>query len=325
MGIAGIYGRTEVSRDVPDSVEELEQRIESLPAVVRQAPVTAVRIAIGTARRDLAAAVRQLLPADCRMTADTAKRPQDDALPALLEQYLQQLIELGNDGQVAVNVWEDHERIELFERAMRHIGAKPVVSATGCMAPDGSRIHNAGVLLVLPAADPLIPAELLGRLEAGATGTIGALAAILAREFSGLQLPDARPKWWQPVCERLLMPLPTNKAQQSRSDPRPAAARRGNCHEDRGPGRPHHRCPRRVGIRRITPNRTWFTRRSPTCAAAGAPGPFGSASHHRPAPHSPPSTGYGDHETAPSVTADRHAVASLTPLISHGARRREYV
>jgi hypothetical protein len=40
------------------------------------APVTADRIAIGTAHRDQAAAVRQLLPANCGITVDTANRLQ---------------------------------------------------------------------------------------------------------------------------------------------------------------------------------------------------------------------------------------------------------
>ncbi|MGI5246659.1 AAA domain-containing protein [Dactylosporangium sp. CA-139066] len=147
-----------------------------------------------------------------------AARLQTDALTGLPERYLRQLLELGeHGGQVAVNVWEDFERIELFERAMRRLGAEPVVRAAGAAAPSGPHIHDTGVLFVRPKQRLIrrFLQELRARLEAGDMGSIGALAAVLAHEPSRLQLPGDRPERWEPVGERLLMPLPTNEAQES--------------------------------------------------------------------------------------------------------------
>ena len=57
--------------------------------------------------------------------------------------------------------------------------------------------------------------NLRDRLLAGDTASIGALAAIVAHEPSKLRMPDDQPEDWQRVGERLLMPLPTNEAQES--------------------------------------------------------------------------------------------------------------
>ncbi|WP_331716885.1 sigma-70 family RNA polymerase sigma factor [Micromonospora echinaurantiaca] len=57
--------------------------------------------------------------------------------------------------------------------------------------------------------------ELRARLLAGDTATIGSLAAILAHEPSRLEMPHDQPARWAPLGERLLMPLPTNEAQES--------------------------------------------------------------------------------------------------------------
>src|SRR5262249_20789401 len=44
---------------------------------------------------------------------------------------------------------------------------------------------------------------------------VGALAPILAYEPSRLRLPDDAPEEWAALAERLLMPMPTNEAQES--------------------------------------------------------------------------------------------------------------
>ncbi|MFG1895649.1 AAA domain-containing protein [Micromonospora zamorensis] len=57
--------------------------------------------------------------------------------------------------------------------------------------------------------------ELRARLLHGDTASIGSLAAILAHEPSRLEMPQDQPARWTPLGERLLMPLPTNEAQES--------------------------------------------------------------------------------------------------------------
>ncbi|MGI5179501.1 AAA domain-containing protein [Dactylosporangium sp. CA-152071] len=145
-------------------------------------------------------------------------RLQTDALSGLPEHYLRQLLELGqHGGQVAVNVWEEYERIELFERAMRRLGMEPAIRAAHAPAPDGPNIQDTSVLFVRPKQRMIrrFLEELRGRLEAGDTASIGALAAILAHEPTHLQMPGDQPERWRQVGQRLLMPLPTNEAQES--------------------------------------------------------------------------------------------------------------
>ncbi|WP_306206215.1 AAA domain-containing protein [Actinoplanes sp. RD1] len=144
-------------------------------------------------------------------------RLQTDALSGLDERYLRQLLALaGPAGTVEVDLWDDFARRELFERALTRLGHdKLVVEAGAGLAESG--IVDTGVLFARPRQRLLrgFLESLRDRLLDGDTASIGALAAIVAHEPSKLRMPDDRPEEWQRVGERLLMPLPTNEAQES--------------------------------------------------------------------------------------------------------------
>ncbi|MEU8613983.1 AAA domain-containing protein, partial [Actinoplanes sp. NPDC048791] len=144
-------------------------------------------------------------------------RLQTDALAGLDERYLGQLLGLaGPAGTLEVDLWDDLERRELFERALGRLGYDRRVVAPGETAT-GSHIVDTGVLFARPRQRLLrgFLESLRDRLLAGDTTSIGALAAIVAHEPSKLRMPDDRPEDWHRVGERLLMPLPTNEAQES--------------------------------------------------------------------------------------------------------------
>ncbi|WP_236718003.1 AAA domain-containing protein [Actinoplanes sp. TFC3] len=132
-------------------------------------------------------------------------RLQIDALTGLDDRYLRQLLALaGPAGIVEVDLWDEFERHEFFDRAVRRLG-------------DTVTIADTGVLFARPK-QRLLRGFLEGlrdRLLAGDTASIGALAAIVAHEPSRLRMPEDRPEDWHRVGERLLMPLPTNEAQES--------------------------------------------------------------------------------------------------------------
>jgi arginase family enzyme len=133
-------------------------------------------------------------------------RLQTDALTGLDERYLRQLLGLaGPAGTVETDLWNDEQRRDLFERALRRLGLD------NGMSPD------AGVLFARPKQRLLrgFLENLRDRLLGGDTASIGALAAIVAHEPSRLHMPDDHPEEWTRVGERLLMPLPTNEAQES--------------------------------------------------------------------------------------------------------------
>jgi very-short-patch-repair endonuclease len=144
-------------------------------------------------------------------------RLQTDALTGLDDQSLRQLLGLGDGGLVAVDPWDDLERRELFERALRRLGHDPVLRMAHAPAISGPHIHDTGVLFVRPRQRMLrrFLEQLRDRLLAGDADTIGALASVLAHEPSRLEMPSDDPRRWQPVGTRLLMPLPTNEAQES--------------------------------------------------------------------------------------------------------------
>lgn len=147
-----------------------------------------------------------------------APRLQTDPLTGLDERYLGQLLALaGSGGQLDLDVWHDLDRVEFFERALRRLGHDPVVRDSGAAAPAGPHVHDTGVLFVRPRQRMLrrFLEELRARLLAGDTASIGSLAAILAHEPSRLEMPQDQPSRWAPLGERLLMPLPTNEAQES--------------------------------------------------------------------------------------------------------------
>ncbi|MEU4772443.1 AAA domain-containing protein [Micromonospora sp. NPDC023644] len=147
-----------------------------------------------------------------------APRLQTDPLTGLDERYLGQLLALaGSGGQLDLDVWHDLDRVEFLERALRRLGHDPVVRDGGAAAPAGPHVHDTGVLFVRPRQRMLrrFLEELRARLLAGDTASIGSLAAILAHEPSRLEMPQDQPARWAPLGERLLMPLPTNEAQES--------------------------------------------------------------------------------------------------------------
>ncbi|MEU7907012.1 AAA domain-containing protein [Actinoplanes sp. NPDC049118] len=144
-------------------------------------------------------------------------RLQTDALAGLDERYLGQLLALaGPAGTLEVDLWNDLERRELFERALGRLGFERRVVEPGQSAT-GPHLVDTGVLFARPRQRLLrgFLESLRDRLLAGDTGSIGALAAIVAHEPSRLRMPDDRPEDWHRVGERLLMPLPTNAAQES--------------------------------------------------------------------------------------------------------------
>ncbi|MGC3859893.1 AAA domain-containing protein [Micromonospora chersina] len=147
-----------------------------------------------------------------------AGRLQTDPMTGLDERYLSQLLALaGSGGQLDLDVWDDFSRQEFLERALRRLGLDPTLRAANAPAPAGSYVHDTGVLFVRPRQRMLrrFLEELRARLLSGDTASIGALAAILAHEPSRLEMPHDQPARWTPLGERLLMPLPTNEAQES--------------------------------------------------------------------------------------------------------------
>ncbi|GGK87045.1 AAA domain-containing protein [Mangrovihabitans endophyticus] len=172
-------------------------------------------------------------------------RLQTDALAGLDERYLRQLLALaGPAGVLDVDLWNDLDRRELFERALGRLGYDRVVVGPGEEderhpgtggsrgAVRGAHVVDTGVLFVRPRQRLLrgfIEAwrdRLLGD-EPGPTGpgptgasrrgpaAVGALASVVAHEPSALRMPGDDPEAWRRVGERLLMPLPTNQAQES--------------------------------------------------------------------------------------------------------------
>ena len=144
-------------------------------------------------------------------------RLQTDALSGLDERYLGQLLALaGPAGTLETDLWNDLDRRELFERALGRLGYDRVVLEPGDVTTK-PHIVDTGVLFVRPKQRLLrgFLESLRDRLLAGDTASIGALAAIVAHEPSKLRMPDDQPENWRRVGERLLMPLPTNEAQES--------------------------------------------------------------------------------------------------------------
>jgi very-short-patch-repair endonuclease len=144
-------------------------------------------------------------------------RLQTDALAGLDERYLAQLLGLaGPAGTLEADLWNDLERRELFERALGRLGYDRIV-LTPADGSDKPHIVDTGVLFARPKQRLLrgFLESLRDRLLAGDTASIGAVAAIVAHEPSRLRMPGDRPEQWRRVGERLLMPLPTNEAQES--------------------------------------------------------------------------------------------------------------
>jgi very-short-patch-repair endonuclease len=140
-------------------------------------------------------------------------RLQTDALSGLDDRYLSQLLALGGPaGILDVDLADDLARRELFERALRRLGHDPVLREPG---EPGDGIVDTAVLFARPRQRMVrrFLEKFRDRLAAGETP--GSLSAILAHEPSRLRLPGDQPERWAPVGQRLLMPLPTNEAQES--------------------------------------------------------------------------------------------------------------
>ncbi|MFI6073632.1 arginase family protein [Actinoplanes sp. NPDC051343] len=144
-------------------------------------------------------------------------RLQTDALNGLDERYLTQLLALaGPAGTLEVDLFNDLDRRELFERALGRLGYDRIVAGADAELTT-PHIKDTGVLFARPKQRLLrgFLESLRDRLLAGDTSSVGALSAIVAHEPSKLHMPDDRPEEWTRVGERLLMPLPTNEAQES--------------------------------------------------------------------------------------------------------------
>jgi very-short-patch-repair endonuclease len=151
------------------------------------------------------------------VTPSGPSRLQTDALSGLDDRYLAQLLAIaGPAGTLEVDLWNDLDRRELFERALGRLGLDRVVVGPRDIVP-GPHVVDSGVIFARPRQRQLrgFLEQLRDRLLAGDTASIGALAAIVAHEPSKLRMPDDQPEAWARVGERLLMPLPTNEAQES--------------------------------------------------------------------------------------------------------------
>ncbi len=142
-------------------------------------------------------------------------RLQTDALNGIDDRYLSQLVALaGPAGTLEVDLWDDLDRRELFERALGRLGYDRLITSEETARP---HVKDVSVLFARPKQRLLrgFLENLRNRLLSGDTEAIGALAAIVAHEPSKLRMPGDEPEQWRRVGERLLMPLPTNEAQES--------------------------------------------------------------------------------------------------------------
>ncbi|MEU4558784.1 AAA domain-containing protein [Actinoplanes sp. NPDC023936] len=145
-------------------------------------------------------------------------RLQVEALAGLDERYLNQLASLaGPGGAVEVDLWDDFERHEFFERALTRLGFDREIVRKGEKCDKPAFVTDTAVLFTRPRQRHLraFLDNLRDRLTGGDFGSIGSLAAIVAHEPSRLEMPGDRSESWARVGERLLMPLPTNEAQES--------------------------------------------------------------------------------------------------------------
>ncbi|MEU8237644.1 AAA domain-containing protein [Actinoplanes missouriensis] len=145
-------------------------------------------------------------------------RLQVEALAGLDERYLNQLASLaGPGGAVEVDLWNDFERHEFFERALTRLGFDREILEKGERSTKPAYVVDTAVLFTRPRQRHLraFLDNLRDRLTSGEFDSIGSLAAIVAHEPSRLEMPGDQPESWSRVGERLLMPLPTNEAQES--------------------------------------------------------------------------------------------------------------
>ncbi|TML30359.1 MAG: DNA helicase [Actinobacteria bacterium] len=144
-------------------------------------------------------------------------RLQTDAFTDLDNRRVGDLLELGNaSGQVEVDPWDAAERREFAERALRRLGLDPVLREVGAPPVAGAHVVDTGVLFVRPRQRMVrrFLTDMRDRLST-VDGEVGALASILAHEPSRLVMPGDAAEDWTVAGSRLLMPMPTNDAQES--------------------------------------------------------------------------------------------------------------
>jgi very-short-patch-repair endonuclease len=140
-------------------------------------------------------------------------RLQPDALADMDNRRVGDLLDLGNaSGQVEVDPWDATERREFAGRALRRLGFDPVLREPGAPPVNGPHVVDTGVLFVRPR-QRMVRRFLADMREQLSTvdGDVGGLASILAYEPSRLD----RDEEFLDTGTRLLMPMPTNEAQES--------------------------------------------------------------------------------------------------------------
>jgi very-short-patch-repair endonuclease len=140
-------------------------------------------------------------------------RLQPDALADVDNRRVADLLDLGNaSGQVEVDPWDAEERREFAGRALRRLGFDPVLREPGAPAVNGPHVVDTGVLFVRPRQRMVrrFLADMRDRLSS-VDSEVGGLASILAYEPSRLD----RDEDFLDTGSRLLMPMPTNEAQES--------------------------------------------------------------------------------------------------------------
>ncbi|HEU4423812.1 MAG TPA: hypothetical protein VFR67_14875, partial [Pilimelia sp.] len=129
------------------------------------------------------------------VTPQGPPRLQPDALADLDNRRVADLLELGTArGQVGIDPWDDDERREFAHRALRRLGFDPVLRPATGEVVEAPHVHDTGVFFVRTRQRMVrrFVEHLRDRLsaEAGADGSVGALASVLAHQPSLLRLPD---------------------------------------------------------------------------------------------------------------------------------------
>ncbi len=159
---------------------------------------------------------------EVQVVADGAPRLQVEALVGWDSHRIADLQELGGDrGQVTLDLWDSEMRSAFAARAMRRLGLDPIIRTVNAPTPSAPHVHDTGVLFVRARRRMTrrFVEQLRDRLtdatDPAAVADVGALAGILAHEPSRLDIANEESERWAPIGRRLLMPMPTNEAQES--------------------------------------------------------------------------------------------------------------
>ncbi|HET6211608.1 MAG TPA: AAA domain-containing protein, partial [Micromonosporaceae bacterium] len=145
-----------------------------------------------------------------RVVPQGPPRLQPDALSGVDDRRVADLLDLGGpSGQVDVDPWDADERRDFAVRALRRLGLDPVIGDTA-----RTGVQDTSVLFVRPR-QRMVRRFLEDMRDRLTPQTIGSLAGVLAHEPSRLSMPDDETEVWQRIDDRLLMPMPTNDAQES--------------------------------------------------------------------------------------------------------------